>query len=220
MRWFELGLSPEALARSARRLARARAALDGAAEAHLAAHSRMDAAGFCRLDAEALAAAPEEIGLRALARVIGAVSGRDMPPRLAKLETLLAALKETPAKTHTMGGCRFEPLGQDLGVFRETRRTGLPVLPLCPGERALWDNRFRVALGALEPRAGHRAGAWRGGMARGAFQLAMACRTAALRRRHAARLLAWRSADVRAGTFRTRRNPRLRRELRQWREKR
>ncbi len=111
----------------------------------------MDAAGFCRLDAEALAAAPEEIGLRALARVIGAVSGRDMPPRLAKLETLLAALKETPAKTHTMGGCRLQPLGQDLGVFRETRKTGLPVLPLSPGERALWDNRFRVALGALEP---------------------------------------------------------------------
>ncbi len=146
-----LGLSPEALARSARRLGRARTALDAAAEAHLAAHSRMDAAGFCLLDIEALAAAAEEIGLRALARVIAAVSGRDMPPRLAKLETLLAALKDMPAKTHTMGGCRFEPLGQDLGVFRETRRTGLPVLPLAPGERGLWDNRFRVALGALEP---------------------------------------------------------------------
>jgi tRNA(Ile)-lysidine synthase len=146
-----LGLTPEALARSARRLTRARIALDGAAEAHLAAHSRMDAAGFCRLDIEALAAAPEEISLRALARAIGAVSGRDMPPRLAKLEALLAALKEAPAKTHTLGGCRLEPLGHDLGVFRETRKAGLPVLPLSPGERGLWDNRFRVALGALEP---------------------------------------------------------------------
>jgi tRNA(Ile)-lysidine synthase len=146
-----LGLTPEALARSARRLTRARAALDAAAKAHLAAHSRMDRAGFCRLDGEALLVAPEEIGLRALARVIAAVSGRDMPPRLAKLEALLAALKETRAKTHTLGGCRFELLGRDLGVFRETRRTGLPVLSLSPGERAVWDNRFRVALGALEP---------------------------------------------------------------------
>ena len=37
-------------------------------------------------------------------------------------------------------------IGGRLGVFRETRGTGLPSLQLAPGERALWDNRFAVEL--------------------------------------------------------------------------
>ena len=79
---------------------------------------------------------------------------------LAKLEALLAALKQAPAKTHTVGGCRLQPVGHELGVFRETRRRGLPVLTLCPGERALWDNRFRVELARPGARARDRACAW------------------------------------------------------------
>jgi tRNA(Ile)-lysidine synthase len=146
----KLGLSPAALARSARRLRRARAALDQAAEAHLAAHGRISEAGYGMLEARALAAAPEEIALRVLAQTVAAVGGRELPPRLVKLEALLAALNQAPAKTHTIGGCRLQPVGHELGVFRETRRRGLPVLTLSPGERALWDNRFRVELRAQE----------------------------------------------------------------------
>jgi tRNA(Ile)-lysidine synthase len=146
----KLGLSAAALARSARRLRRARAALDQAAEAHLSTHGRISEAGYGMLDARALAAAPEEIALRVLAKAVAAVDGRDMPPRLAKLEALLAALKQAPAKAHTIGGCRLQPAGHELGVFRETRRRGLPVLTLSPGERALWDSRFRVELGDQE----------------------------------------------------------------------
>jgi tRNA(Ile)-lysidine synthase len=142
-----LGLSSAALARSARRLGRARAALDHAADAFLAEHSRLSEAGFCVVDAHALIAAPDEIGLRALAQSIAAVSGREPPVRLSKLEALLGEIKEVPHKTHTLGGCRIAPLRDGLGVFRETRRTGLPRLRLAPGERALWDNRFRVELG-------------------------------------------------------------------------
>jgi tRNA(Ile)-lysidine synthase len=147
---LRLGLSASALARSARRLRRARAALDHAADAHLSAHGRISEAGYGALDARALLAAPEEIALRALARILTAVGGRDMPPQLAKLEALLTALQQTPAKAHTIGGCRLQPRGHELGVFRETRRRGLPVLTLAPGERALWDSRFRVALGGQE----------------------------------------------------------------------
>jgi tRNA(Ile)-lysidine synthase len=147
----KLGLSAEGLARSARRLRRARQALDGAADAHLAAHGHLSEAGFWLLDARGLTAAPEEIALRALARAIADVGGRQTPLQLAKLEALLAALKQAPAKAHTLGGCRLQPLGGELGVFRETRRTGLPVLPLAPGERALWDNRFRVELARGAP---------------------------------------------------------------------
>jgi tRNA(Ile)-lysidine synthase len=143
-----LGVTPEALARSARRLRRARAALDHAAQSFLAAHSEMSEAGYCRIDRAALAAAPSEIALRALQRVIAAVGCHEAPIRLAKLEALISSLTECPAKTRTLGLCRLEPLAGGLGVFRETR--GMPVLPLAPGERALWDNRFRVALGTQE----------------------------------------------------------------------
>lgn len=142
----KLGLTPEALARSARRLRRARAALDDAAREFLAAHGAMNEAGYCAIERAALIAAPEEIALRVLARAVNAVSGREAPLRLAKLESLLEGLSEYPKAAHTLGGCRLQPMGERLAVFRETRRTGLPSLHLAPGERALWDNRFAVEL--------------------------------------------------------------------------
>jgi len=83
--------------------------------------------------------------------LIGAVGGGETPLRLAKLETLLAAVEETPDKVHTLGRCRLEPISERLGIFREVRGRGLPVARLLPGERTLWDNRFRIELGANEP---------------------------------------------------------------------
>jgi tRNA(Ile)-lysidine synthase len=145
-----LGLAPEAIALSARRLRRARAALESAASYFLAAHCEMSEAGFALIDAVALAAAPEEIALRALARLIQAVGGSGERVRLAKLETLLVALKKQPDKAHTLGRCRIEPVAGRLGIFREVRGEGLPVTRLRPGEKALWDNRFRIELGAAE----------------------------------------------------------------------
>jgi tRNA(Ile)-lysidine synthase len=111
----------------------------------------MSEAGFALVDAPALAAAPEEIALRALARVIEAVGGSGERVRLAKLETLLEALREQPGKAHTLGRCRIEPVAGRLGIFREVRGEGLPITRLRPGEKALWDNRFRIELGAGEP---------------------------------------------------------------------
>jgi tRNA(Ile)-lysidine synthase len=149
----KLGLSPEALARSARRLRRAQYAIETATTAFLAEHGAVNSAGFCVLGQEALAAAPAEIALRALSRAITALGGRAKPVRLSKLEALLDALQNRPQRTHTLGGCRIQPMrGGRIGVFRETRGTGLPSLRLRPGERALWDNRFRVELGASEAR--------------------------------------------------------------------
>jgi tRNA(Ile)-lysidine synthase len=145
-----LGLTPEALALSARRLRRAREALDRAAQDFLATGSEISAAGYALIDRDALASAPEEIALRGLARLIGAVGGSETPLRLVKLETLLTALHKDPDKGHTLGRCRVEPCAGRLGIFREMRRTGLPKAKLRPGERLLWDNRFRIELGASE----------------------------------------------------------------------
>jgi tRNA(Ile)-lysidine synthase len=150
----KLGLSPAALARSARRLRRAQNAIETATTAFLAEHGAVSAAGFYVLGEQALAAVPVEIALKSLSRVVTAVGGGAKPIRLSKLEALLDALQDGPRTTHTLGGCRLEPMrGGKIGVFRETRGTGLPSLRLRPGERALWDNRFRVELGAGESRA-------------------------------------------------------------------
>jgi tRNA(Ile)-lysidine synthase len=148
---MKLGLTPAALGLSARRLRRARQALEDAAQDFLAAHSETSEAGYALIDRAALAAAPQEIALRALSPLIGAVGGGETKLRLAKLETLLAALAASPSKAHTLGRCRFEPCSGRLGIFREMRGEGLPVAQLLPGERTLWDNRFRIELGAKEP---------------------------------------------------------------------
>jgi tRNA(Ile)-lysidine synthase len=145
-----LGLTPEALALSARRLRRARAALDAAAQSFLATNSETSEAGYALIDADALEAAPQEIVLRVLSQLIGAVGGGETPLRLAKLEALLAALEAQPGNAHTLGRCRIEPFSGRLGIFREMRGRGLPAARLLPGERALWDNRFRIELGAKE----------------------------------------------------------------------
>jgi tRNA(Ile)-lysidine synthase len=147
------GLSPQALALSARRLRRAREALDEASRDFLARHGAVSAAGYATLDREALASAPQEIALRALAQVIAAIGGGEQPLQLAKLEALLAALEANPDKVHTIGRCRLQPVSGRIGCFREVRGEGLPVARLRPGERALWDNRFTIELGADEPRS-------------------------------------------------------------------
>ena len=150
----------------------------------------MSEAGYCLVARDALVALPAEITLRALARAVNAVGGRETPLRLAKLEALLASLVECPKAAHTLGGCRLQPAGERLGVFRETRGTGLPTLRLAPGERALWDNRFRVELEASASGAGHRRRARRGALARSSCLSPLAHGIAALRRRHAAACLA------------------------------
>jgi tRNA(Ile)-lysidine synthase len=145
-----LGLTPEALALSARRLRRAREALDHAAQSFLDSHSEMSEAGYALIDPEAFHSTPQEIVLRALARLIAMVGGAEELLRLAKLEALLASFIESPDKAHTFGRCRLQPFSNRIGIFREVRAEGLPVARLLPGERALWDNRFRIELAAHE----------------------------------------------------------------------
>jgi tRNA(Ile)-lysidine synthase len=129
-------------------LRRARAALDAAAGDFLARHAETSAAGYAAIDLASLFGASEEIALRALSRLIATVGGGADPVRLAKLEMLLAALKDEPLKAHTLARCRMVPRSGRLLIFREMRKEGLPVLDLRPGERTLWDNRFRIELGA------------------------------------------------------------------------
>jgi len=149
----EFGLEPEAIALSARRLRRARFALETAVDAFLETHSERSPAGYAVISLSALLSAPEELGLRVLARLIAAVGGLSVPVRLAKLEALFDALRSDPTKSQTLGRCQIVPAGEFITLCREVRRAGLPQEELQPGQRMLWDNRFRIELGQGEAAA-------------------------------------------------------------------
>ncbi|MGF1611587.1 MAG: tRNA lysidine(34) synthetase TilS, partial [Kiloniellales bacterium] len=138
------------LAEAAQHLGRARAALEGEVARLLVAAVALHPAGFARLDAGRFAAAPEEVALRALARLLTTVGGGAYPPRLERLERLHARIVDglgrgvTPSAT--LGGCRL--VGGSSGTLVVARELA-PVedAVIEPGRDLLWDGRFEIALG-------------------------------------------------------------------------
>ena len=144
-----LGLTNEKIALSARRLARAQAALDASVRA-LQRDAALDthAGAFAGFSYATWSAAPEELRLRLLARLIGAFGGQSEPLRLAPLEALVDRLTGSEFEGSTLGGaivCRY---GEDVRVLREPGRALLPAITLQPGGSAVWDGRFRVSAAA------------------------------------------------------------------------
>jgi tRNA(Ile)-lysidine synthase len=150
------GLTPARLAATAGHLGRARAALDLAVGRLLVRAVAVHPAGFARLESGPLLAAPEEIGLRALARVLMTVGGAEYTPRLERLQRLYGRIGAGLARGATLGGCRIVRRRGRLLVVRET--AAVPEVPVRPGERLRWDGRFEVS---VHRRAGDRGGALR-----------------------------------------------------------
>ena len=101
----EAGLTANRIADAARHLGRARSALEHDVTALMETASR-ESDGIVLLDGSVLASAPEEIGLRVLARMLTQVSGRGYGPRFDRLERLLAAIGAgAPVKGRTLHGC-------------------------------------------------------------------------------------------------------------------
>ena len=158
------GLTAARLAATAGRLGRARRALEGQVAALLLGAVRLRPAGYAELEPRPLASAPDELALRALARLIRVLGGQDYAPRLERLERLLRGLREGLAqggvRGATLGGCRLVPRGGArpyLLAVRETR--GLESLSLTPGRAALWDGRYEIAVPRAAGRPGLRVGA-------------------------------------------------------------
>ncbi|ESR26171.1 tRNA lysidine(34) synthetase TilS [Lutibaculum baratangense] len=144
------GLDARRLAATARRLSRARAALEASAR-HLERDvCAIDNAGFATVDLRELVRAEEEIGLRVLARVLMAVGGGTLPPRLDRLERLWAELGSASFSGATLAGCALRPSTDGLLVHREWGREGLPRMAVPANTVAMWDNRFRIANGSGE----------------------------------------------------------------------
>jgi tRNA(Ile)-lysidine synthase len=111
------GLSPLRIADAAAHLARARAALELAAQAVLTRAARPDG-GRMLLDPEALLAAPREVGLRVLAGLLMGVSGEPYRPRFEALERLFDSIAAGKlGRGATLHGCRLFPAPRAAQAF-------------------------------------------------------------------------------------------------------
>jgi len=138
------GLTPARLADTARRLARARAALEAAATDLLAGAATIYPQGYAILAPDVLRAAPEEVGLRATARVLGCIGGSPYAPRLERLERLYDWLVGGGAGDgRTLAGCRILRRGAAILLCREPDAAA----ESCPAvDGAIWDGRYRLSL--------------------------------------------------------------------------
>ncbi|MEI9888666.1 MAG: tRNA lysidine(34) synthetase TilS [Rhizomicrobium sp.] len=111
------GLTRARIAAAAGHLARAREALDTVTAAVLARAAQARDGGV-HLDAAALAAAPREVGLRALAQLLMFVSGQSYRPRFERLERLYDRIAAGALGGGcTLHGCRIAPAPRKTGAF-------------------------------------------------------------------------------------------------------
>lgn len=158
----ELGLTAEALARSARRLQRAQAALVDAADRLWTQAVRVPYGIVVELDWAPVAAAPDEIGLRVLRRALDLVGGAAPAAELSALEEAHLRLFRGSGlpPSFTLGGaildCRRNETARDgtVRIYREPERgDGLPVVSLDPGKGTIWDDRFEAHVSSEFPNA-------------------------------------------------------------------
>ncbi len=112
-----IGLEKSRLADAAAHLARAREALDWATLAVVQRACRFEN-GSALLDAHALSAAPREVALRALARILAAIGGQAYRPRFERLERLLDRIEAGKVGGGcTLHGCQIAAAPKRRAVF-------------------------------------------------------------------------------------------------------
>lgn len=135
------------LAETAGHLGRAQAAIE-AGVADLAARAVTVTPWLsAALVGPALRAAPGELALRLLARLLAIIGGTAYPPRFGRLEALMRALAGAAPIDRTLGGCRIISDGARVRLFREAAAIA-PPMALEPGIESVWDGRFAVRLDA------------------------------------------------------------------------
>lgn len=141
----EEGMTPQRLADTARRMARASAALEAAADDMLAAAAAIYPEGYAMVRRGAFRYAAEETALRTLARLLCCVGGNEYGPRLERLEGLYRWLLggvET-GSGRTLAGCRIMRRRDGILICREAAAMqGV----IDAGDDTVWDNRFRLSV--------------------------------------------------------------------------
>lgn len=140
-----LGLTPRMLALAAGRQRRAVAALERTTDALLTTAVDLNGGAFAGILGTAYAAAPEDIRVRLLTRLLGMFGGAAPRAELAEVERLATALAGAGPVRATLGGCAVRTTAREIRIFREAGRAVLPQLALAPGETMRWDDRFLIA---------------------------------------------------------------------------
>lgn len=141
----ELGLSREKLVATARRMTRAREALDRATAELLAGCAEVSDYGFCQVRIDRLRAAPDELAIRALSRCIQAIGGGAWPPGDEPLERLMDWVRAGAPEATTLGGCRLVLRGETIVVGRELGRISDRQVRLAGAQTLVWDGRFQIS---------------------------------------------------------------------------
>jgi tRNA(Ile)-lysidine synthase len=139
------GLSGDRLNATAEHMRRARAALDHYAGDLLDKACVWDRHGIGRVSLAAFLAAPEEIGLRALASLLMRASGQFYRPRFERLTRLYDSLRAGPWRDATLHGCLLVRDGDRLTVAREAAQISDEQV-VRPGAAVIWDGRFEVTM--------------------------------------------------------------------------
>jgi len=146
------GLDAETLAATAKRLGRAAAALDSYVGRLFERAATLDATGGVRLDAAAWNGEPEEVRLRALARILRAAGGAAYVPRVESLEALEMAMRQalqgepSGKLARTLAGVLIDLRQGAFRFQREPGREGLAEIAVENGFSGIWDGRFSVRM--------------------------------------------------------------------------
>ncbi|WP_370676748.1 tRNA lysidine(34) synthetase TilS [Pleomorphomonas sp. PLEO] len=146
----DLGLTADRLAGTAQRMARAEVALRSFTD-DLVRRAAINHDGVWSVETAALAAAPDEIGLRLLVRLIRAIRSSNYPPRADAPENWHAAFRADAApRRATMAGVVLHLRSDRLWLYAEAGRTGFPEVIVDADGDYPWDGRFVVSISGAD----------------------------------------------------------------------
>lgn len=146
----ELGLTAARIADTMDHLRRANDIIRAEVQALAACAVAYEPWGYALLSHDPLAAAPAEVALRVLSRVLQDAGGGTYPPEFAQTSEVLDwIVRADGPRGRTVGGCRLQR--RDSGDILAAREEEVllsvaPAVPITAGETILWDRRFQVAL--------------------------------------------------------------------------
>lgn len=152
-----LGLTRDAVVRTANRVQSARLALQDATDTAWRRCVMVEPGILLEVDLTALRTQPLDIAVRLLRRALTTMRGGDGAAELSAVEALAERLRAESVidKPVTLAGCIIQPMRKagrtapTITIFREPDRPGtLPTIALAPGQSAIWDARFRVQIAA------------------------------------------------------------------------
>lgn len=141
----EIGLTSEALARSAKRLGRAAKPLLRSSEALFEQAIEMRPQGYARVNLEKFQGTEAEIRILALQELLKILGGTNDLAQLSEIERLEDWINHGTGQARTLAGCRIARRSRMLVVGREPGRIAEEAVALPPQGEVIWDRRFSVA---------------------------------------------------------------------------